>query len=174
MFADTPELAASRGLSETELPGAGLGIDLGAHLYLFTWKAVTVGVGGQATLGRSTFSPPEANGVAVGRAVTQTFKSIAPQLSLNFGNGDGWSYLSAGLGPAVRSIVPDGQEPTTADTARVRTLNYGGGARWFARPHLAFTFDVRFYAMDPGLPAGGRPGSPRTTFVVLGAGVSVK
>ena len=28
-------------------------------------------------------------------------------------------------------------------------LNYGGGARWFNSPHLAFTFDIRFYAISP-------------------------
>jgi len=32
----------------------------------------------------------------------------------------------------------------------VRTFNYGGGARWFAKPHLAFHVDVRLHAIDPG------------------------
>src|SRR5262245_17649997 len=52
-FSSDPQLAASRQLDQRELPGVGLGIDGGAHVYLFTWKAVTVGIGGQVTLARS-------------------------------------------------------------------------------------------------------------------------
>ena len=100
--------------------------------------------------------------------------SAAPQLSLNFGTGDGWSYLSAGRGTSTWSLVPDQQDETFADQERLRTFNYGGGARWFARRHLAFTFDVRFWEMAPGTPQQGRPGSPRTTLLVLSGGISVK
>ena len=42
------------------------------------------------------------------------------------------------------------------------------------RPHLAFSFDVRYYAINPGTPQGDLPGSPRKTVLILGAGVSVK
>ena len=35
-------------------------------------------------------------------------------------------------------------------SARLKTINYGGGARWFAKAHVAFSFDVRFYAINPG------------------------
>jgi hypothetical protein len=102
------------------------------------------------------------------RPATETFKTFAPQLSLNFGTGHGWSYLSGGIGASIWSIVPDGQEPRPVDTDRIRTVNYGGGARWFAKPHLAFSFDVRFYQIDPYVD------SPRTTLLVIGAGISVK
>ena len=100
--------------------------------------------------------------------------AIAPQLSFNFGSSTGWSYLSAGIGGARWSIVPDGALPTLADEERLKTINYGGGARWFARKHLAFTFDVRFYAINPGTPQFGLPGSPRTRLLVVGAGASVR
>ena len=36
-----------------------------------------------------------------------------------------------------------------ADQQRVETINYGGGARWFIKPRLAFSIDVRFYAVSP-------------------------
>ena len=43
------------------------------------------------------------------------------------------------------------------------------------KPHLAFSFDVRVYAISPGSPSPlGFPGSPRATLMVIGAGVSLK
>jgi hypothetical protein len=59
------------------------------------------------------------------------------------------------------------------DDERIKTINYGGGARWFIKPHVAFSFDVRFYAINPSS-SGAFAASPRTTLVVIGAGVSVK
>jgi hypothetical protein len=45
---------------------------------------------------------------------------------------------------------------------------------------VAFSFDVRFYAINPG-PAAIKPGTatifpgtPRTTLLIIGAGISVK
>jgi hypothetical protein len=70
--------------------------------------------------------------------------------------------------------VPDGAQPLNADRERHETINYGGGARWFVKPHLAFSVDVRFYAVYPGTAEDGRPGSPRTTLLMIGAGISVK
>jgi hypothetical protein len=171
---DDAQLAQSRGVGLAELPGRGLGVDAGAHVYLFKWKTITVGVGGQMTLGRSQSSAELQDGVEIGRAVTATFVSVAPQLSFNFGTGDGWSYISGGIGKARWSTVPAGQTPIPGDQARVTTINYGGGARWFAKPRLAFTFDVRFHAIYPGAPYGALPGSPRTTMLIIGAGVSLK
>lgn len=168
-------LAESRGLSLTELPGLGVGVDAGVHVYLLKWRAVTFGVGGELTFGRAHSTPPDVAGqTRVLRPVTERFTSVAPQLSFNFGTGRGWSYLSGGIGLSVWSIHPDGKEPGEADLARLKTINYGGGARWFAKPHLAFSFDVRLYAINPGTPQLGFPGSPRTTLMIIGAGVSVK
>jgi hypothetical protein len=170
-FPRDQELAASRGLATSELPGPGIGVDAGAHFYLLTWKAVTFGLGAQLTLGRSHAGGDEATLL---RAVTERFISFTPQLSLNFGTGNGWSYLSGGIGSARMSIVPDGEAEAPADLTAVRTVNYGGGARWFIRPRLAFTLDVRFHQLDPGPPVSDLPGTPRLTFMVFGAGVSFK
>jgi|SRR5579884_2714173 len=172
-------LADSRGMQLGELPGVGLGGQVGLHVYLFSWKAVTVGIGGEAAAGRATSAAAPGATPAL-RASTETFRTIAPQLSLNFGTGHGWSYLSGGIGVSNWSIVPAGSDPLPQDLERIRTVNYGGGARWFAKPHLAFSFDVRFYQLDPGSPytdpttGMSYPGSPRTTLLVIGAGVSVK
>jgi hypothetical protein len=172
LFPDAVELAVSRNLVQTELPGRGFGGDLGLHLYPIKWRAITVGFGGQATVGRAARTPPpEAVGA---RAVSERFTSIGSQLSLNFGNGFGWSYLSGGIGISTWAVVPDGYDPLPADNERLKTINYGGGARWFMKRHLAFSFDVRFHAINPTTPAAGLPGGPRTTLMIAGAGISLK
>ena len=170
-FPNDQQLADSRGLTLEELPARGIGLDFGAHLYFFRWNIVTFGVGGQLTLARASSSPQPALEL---RGATERLVTGGPQISFNFGTGDGWSYISGGIGASQWSLIPDGQEAGPGDVEKLYTINYGGGARWFARPHLAFTFDVRFHAIDPGTPAGGFPGSPRTTLLVLSAGFSVK
>jgi hypothetical protein len=174
LFPSSDELLAdSRGLrSLAELPGPGLGLQVGLHVYPLRWRAITFGIGGEITANRSRQTPPE--GAENLRPSEEKFLSAGPQLSFNFGSGTGWSYLSGGIGLSQWSLVPEGQEPLDSDSDRLKTINYGGGARWFAKPHLAFSFDVRFYAVNPGTPSFGFPGSPRTTLLVIGAGVSMK
>jgi hypothetical protein len=169
---EDPLLAASRGLRVAELPGRGLGLQGGLHLYPFRWHAVTFGVGGEVATTRARQTP--ATGIENVRPTEERFRSIAPQLSFNFGNGHGWSYLSGGLGRSQWGLKVQGEADALADTEPLKTINYGGGARWFIKPHLAFSFDVRFYAINPGLAEGSRPGTPRTTLLIIGAGVSVK
>ena len=177
---DDQLLAQSRGMALAELPGSGLGLQVGVHLYLLRWRAVTFGVGGELAASRARQTPAAlpAEAIAAGiqpvRPAEERFTSIAPQLSFNFGTGHGWSYISGGLGQSVWSIVPEGQEDYPPDTDRLKTINYGGGARWFAKSHVAFSFDVRFYAINPGSAAYRFTQSPRTTLLVIGAGVSVK
>src|SRR5262249_19593471 len=57
-FPQAGPLAASRELALAELPGHGLGLQLSAHLYLFRWRAVTVGIGGEVAGGRAHNTPP--------------------------------------------------------------------------------------------------------------------
>ncbi len=173
-FPSTSELAASRGLDLAELPGAGLGIDAGIHLSVLKWKAVTFGLGGLLTLGRSHSSAFNEENQPVRRAVTERFTSLTPQLSLNFGTGDGWSYVSGGIGRSTWTVMPEGGLPQLGDEERLRTINYGGGARWFIKRHVAFTFDVRFHDRDPGTPHDGLPGTPRARLIIIGAGMSLK
>lgn len=170
-FPDDLQLADSRGMQLSQLPGAGLGVQVGAHIYVFRFKAITFGLGGEYASSRARQTPI---GTTELPSVTEKFETISPQLSFNFGTGHGWSYISGGIGQSTWSLVPDGQTPFPSDTDTMRTINYGGGARWFAKSHLAFSFDVRFYQIDPGTPYFGNPGSPRTTLMIVGAGVSVK
>ena len=109
------------------------------------------------------------------RPAKEAIPSLAPQLSFNFGTGHGWSYLSGGIGQSTgRSSRKDGADYPPDRREPLKTINYGGGARWFIKPHLAFSFDVRFYAINPGTAVSTFPGSPRTTLLVIGAGVSIK
>ena len=172
-FPDSPVLAASRGLNQAELPGVGLGGAASAHVYLFKVRAVTFGVGGRVTTSGARRSPNAAPPSML-RPVTERFTYLAPQISLNWGTGAGWSYLSGGISTSTWSVVADGSNPLPPDKVRLMTLDYGGGARWFARPHVAFSFDVRFYRISPSTPAFGLPGGPRTTLLVVGAGISLK
>ena len=173
---DDQALADSRNMNLAELPGAGLGAQVGLHLYPLHTRVVTVGLGGELMVGRARQTPAAeltpANGVVL-RPAEETITSFAPELSLNFGNGSGWSYLSAGLGQSIWSICTDdlGDYPPNHD--KLKTFNYGGGARWFIKPHLAFSFDARFYVISPGF-AYIFTGTPRTTLFIIAAGVSLK
>lgn len=180
-FPANAKLAESRDVMLAELPGRGLGVQIGATVYPFRWRAVTFGVGGELAASRAR--TPAVRGqtatattpaIASLRATEEKFSSLSPQLSFNFGTGHGWSYVSGGLARATWSLVPADRAAFPSDAAKLKTINYGGGARWFMKPRLAFSFDVRFYAINPGAPYRGFPGSPRTRLMVIGAGVSVK
>ncbi|HUK34214.1 MAG TPA: hypothetical protein VLV86_09905 [Vicinamibacterales bacterium] len=150
-----------------ELPGAGFGGRVGVHVYLFKWSAVTFGVGGEVLAGHSSSTPPEGSSGLV--AVSERLSSADGQVSLNFGTGHGWSYLSGGVGRTQWSIVPAGQSPMAPDIESLPTTNYGGGAHWSIKRHLGFSLDVRVYEIQPG-----STGSPRTRLLVIGAGVFLK
>jgi hypothetical protein len=171
---DSQPLADSRGMALGELPGSGLGGQFALHLYPLHSRLVTVGIGGELAIGRASNTPPTAPaGSAQLRPAEERVTSLSPQLSLNFGNGSGWSYLSAGLGQTVWYLEPEGLGEYPPNSDKLKTFNYGGGARWFIKPHVAFSFDVRFYVISPGFDYI-YPGTPRTTLLVIGAGISLK
>ena len=173
---DDPALAASRGMQLGELPGSGFGAHAALTMYPLRWKAITFGVGGEVTVSRARKTPPadQSNAAIVLRSSEERFVAASPQLSFNFGTGNGWSYLSGGVGYANWSVVPQGQAGFPPDEERLKTINYGGGARWFMKSHLAFSFDFRIYAISPSSPVFGFPSGPRTNLKVISAGVSLK
>jgi hypothetical protein len=168
---DNAQLAASRGLTVGELPGAGFGARAAVNVYLFRWKGVTVGIGGEVFAARSSSTPAEGTSFAV---VNERLSSADGQVSVNFGSAHGWSYLSGGIGQSQWSIVPAGQSSTSADVETLPTANYGGGAHWSIKRHLGFSLDVRVYEIKPGSPTSIGPGSPRTRLLVIGAGFFLK
>ena len=118
---------------------------------------VALGIGGEWLLSRGskTLDPVEEGG-ASGPTVTTRFSVLSPQVSLNFGGRDGWSYVSGGIGWAKFTTELEDAPVAEAPGALV-PINYGGGARWFAKEHLAFTFDLRFYRIDAQEASTGRP-----------------
>jgi hypothetical protein len=57
---------------------------------------------------------------------------------------------------------------------KAMTLNYGGGARWFAWRHIAFAVDVRFYQTRPEDRTVFYPGRARSSLRIMSAGISIR
>lgn len=169
-------LAQPYGLTADTLPGWAIGVDLGGHVYPFRWKSVTFGVGVSAVIGaraHASATTQQNDGTVVANDVNARFSAISPQASFNFGSAAGWSYLSGGIGTARLEIRASN---TPADTVwpRRKTINYGGGGRWFIRDRMAVTFDVRFYAMNPVAETPTVKPSPRLRMLVISVGVSLR
>jgi hypothetical protein len=164
-FPQDASIAASLGTIEESLPGRGLGGRIAATFYPFRLGPVTIGLGGALGFARGSEETP-----ITAERFTTTFLSAAPQLSLNFGRRPGWSYLSAGIGTSRLTIAREGagSGPTAP------TVDYGGGARWFVREHIAFSFDFRFYNIAATDAEPGIAERFRTTMIVISAGISIK
>src|SRR6202008_3375463 len=110
--------------------------------------------------------------------VTPVFRTqamhVMPQASINFGHKLGWSYMSAGIdrthisaSEAATATLPQVVLPDTWNSA----LNFGGGARWFMKPRLGFSFDVRFVKLGSRAASGDVPAGKRTQMVTFSAGI---
>jgi hypothetical protein len=166
----------------TLLPGRGLGLEVGGHVYLARLPFGALGVGSTFLIARGTASPPEAAaatpGVTAIPAVRTALASIIPQLSLNFGHRLGWSYISGGLGrtrvtseviePIAGTIIPPAESPWAS------TINYGGGARWFINDHLAFTVDLRWFKVSAVDATSTQRALPKQSLLTASAGISLK
>ena len=169
-------VAAALHVPAEEMPGRGPAVILAAELIFPRKSVVSLGVGGELLLmrARNTIEPDEktAPAVAAGPTLTNRWSHMSPQVSLNFGSGDGWSYLTGGWGWSKLTMERDDdpQEPGV----RIRTLNYGGGAKWFAKKHLAFTADLRFYSIGVQEPLPGRLGTSSVRVVVFSGGIAFR
>jgi hypothetical protein len=183
--------------SGTLVPTGGPAIEAGAHVYLISLGPARIGIGASVLRARGRTSPQAASSSSESSATTSgarpgvetSFTALAPQLSFNFGSAAGWSYLSAGIGPArarasassfeTASSLQDGDDrvlfvttvPEQSFEPSLRDINLGGGARWFTNRHFAISFDVRLHIVS------GRSGETpplRTTLAVATAGISLK
>jgi hypothetical protein len=174
-FKELPATAAALGVQPTDLPSRGLGLVVGAHLYPIRTRGFALGLGGELLLrarGSNTIAPEVEEGPD-GPTVVTRMTALSPQVSLNFGKRNGWSYLSGGVGWA--SFTTELEEAPVGDAeSRPVTINYGGGARWFAKKHLAFSLDLRFYAIRAQEATLTRPPFPSMTVMVFSAGISAR
>jgi hypothetical protein len=168
-------VADALNVEPVNLPTRGFGLVFGAHVYPIRAGKITFGLGGELITSRRSRTPGQTQTTATtaAPAVETRFSSFAPQFSFNFGSRQGWSYISGGLGWSSFTIERT-DKPLPDAASRPRTINYGGGARWFAKKHLAFAVDLRFYALSPQEAVPGRPAFPRMTIATFSAGVSVK
>ena len=146
-YGQQEDVAFSVGLPPEWLPETGLGIELGAHVYPFSLGKARVGLGGSLHWSKGKDTPTDAAGEPISDPIEVKFVTIAPQFSLNFGKHDGWSYISAGIGVTTRRYQLAGTPLFDDGSTRIPTINFGGGARWFMKKHLAFSFDLRFYRL---------------------------
>lgn len=173
-FKENATISEGIGVSTANLPTRGLGLVVGAHWYPFRLGVVTFGVGGEMLISRASRTlAAETEGAADGPTVKTRFSAVSPQVSLNFGKQNGWSYLSGGIGRSTYTTEREDAPLPDAESG-TKTINYGGGARWFAKKHFALSLDLRFYAVNPQEAEGGRPAVPRMTVLVLSAGASFK
>ena len=169
------DVASALGVPARELPSRALGFVIGAHVYPLRRKSFALGVGAEVLRvgGSNTIEAISDDPEALdGPTIKARWSHFSPQVSFNFGARDGWSYLTVGLGRTA--FTTELEESPQTDGDAVRTLNYGGGARWFMKKHLAFTFDVRFYSINAQEAIDGRIAMPKMRLRVLSAGISLR
>jgi len=173
-------LADPLGLRTDQLPGRGWGLDIGAHVYPLRSRRFALGLGAEIVRASGSQAPDPEDDAAAGDPTIETrFSALVPQLSLNFGSSRGWSYIGGGLA-FMRRATGDA-EADIADWPRLTGIHYGGGARWFVSPHVAFMFDLRFYRIPEqaaeDATTGGTaavPFQPKTRLFLMSAGLSFK
>jgi len=169
---------------DTVLPGRNWGLSTGATIYPFRLGLITFGAGASVIIGKGS---GESLTITSGSGATATTRitpvvhtgitSLVPQLSFNFGRKQGWSYISAGLGVSKVTSRADAVGSTPAievPDAWNSALNFGGGARWFMKPHLGAGFDVRFVKLASRAATATLPAAKRTQMWNISAGISIQ
>jgi len=173
-FKQNPAVSGGLGVATENMPTRGFGFAVGAHWYPLRLGMMTLGLGGELSrTGRDKTMNTGTEDKPVNVTVNTTFNAVSPQISFNFGARDGWSYISGGIGWS-NLTTQRADEPLPPPESGIKTINYGGGARWFFKKHLAVGFDIRFYAVNPQLETATRPGYPRMTIMSWVGGVSLR
>lgn len=173
-FKQEPAVSSELGVATDNLPTRGFGFALGAHFYPLRLGFMTLGLGGEISKsGRDRTKNTGTEAAPVNVTVNTSFSAVSPQVSFNFGARDGWSYISGGLGWS-KLTTERVDRPLPPPESGTKTINYGGGARWFFKKHLAVNFDIRFHAVNPQLATATRPAYPRMTIMSWVGGISVR
>ena len=170
--------------ADTDLPGRNWGLSTGATVYPFRLGFITFGAGASVIVGKGSGQSLTITSGSGANATTRTtpvvhtgITSLVPQLSINFGRKLGWSYLSAGLGVSKVTSRADAVGSTPAievPEAWNSAINFGGGARWFMKPHLGAGFDVRFVKLGSRAATATLPSAKRTQLWNISAGISIQ
>jgi hypothetical protein len=173
-------LADPLGFRTDQLPGRGWGLLVGAHVYPLRRKRFALGLGADLVRTSGSQAPdPESDTAATDPTVETRFNALVPQVSLNFGTSRGWSYIGGGYAFMKRATGDvDADVPLGP---RLRGIHYGGGARWFMSPHVAFSFDLRFYRIPEQAAVDATsadvtavPFQPKSRLFLASAGISFK
>ena len=170
-----PDVAA-----DSDFPGRNWGVSVGATAYPFKAGIFTFGVGASLITGKGkgeSLTIGSGTTARVTPVVHTAITSLAPQISINFGRKLGWSYISAGLGRSRVTSFSDAVGSTAGTAAPEgwsQALNFGGGARWFMKPHLGAGFDVRFVKLSSRAATATAAGGKRTQLWNISAGISIQ
>ena len=168
-----PITAKQLNVDQLQLPSRGLGGIAGISVYPIRVRRFAFGLGGEGMLARGKAQEENDEGQPVGLAVRQVLKGLSGNVSLNFGDNNGWSYVTGGMGPMTfKSYL--GETSPLDPAPNKMTINMGGGARWFVNDHVALTFDVRFYLLRPEETTGSFPGRQRYRLLALSGGIGIK
>jgi hypothetical protein len=144
-----PPLAA-----DTPVPSRGNGFDVGGHVYFGRLGGARLGFGANLVNVRGNAVPSQTTSSTTG-STTPTgpsrmrvdLRMIAPQVSLNFGTADGWSYLSGGVGLTRVSARALDLVDAAREGSTLMAINAGAGARWFVTRRIAVGFDARLHRL---------------------------
>jgi hypothetical protein len=169
---------------DTKLPGRNWGLAGGGSVYPLRLGLITFGFGASIIHGSGSgesFSIVSGSGDSATTRITPVvhtaITSIAPQISMNFGHKLGWSYISAGVGKSKVTSSADAVDTSpemVVPAAWNSALNFGGGAKWFMKPHLGASFDVRFIKLSSRSPTDTLPSAMRTQMWNISAGISLQ
>jgi hypothetical protein len=172
-----PSVATELGVTPANLPSRSLGLVGGVHGYPLRGRKVSLGLGGNIVIARGSTTldlvDPETEVTTKSPTVRRHFTAFSPEISLNFGHRTGWSYVSGGMFGRAKLYLERADAPAVSPPYR-RTLNYGGGARWFATDHIALSVDFRWYSVAEQPASAGSIAQPRTTLLVLSGGIAIK
>jgi hypothetical protein len=156
----------------TVVPSRGFGLDFAAHVYPVQWGPARIGLGAALGFARGTATAADTTTPDV---VTRS-RTLAPQVSFNFGHRLGWSYLSVGYGAAkiASEAAAFGLTPAAeSDPGWSGAINFGGGARWFITEHVGVGFDARWHRLSAREASLTSVAAPRATLFHLGVGVTL-
>ena len=172
-----PDIAKGLGVENANLPVRSVGLAGGAHVYALRGRKMALGIGGNMVFARGsrTLDIVGEDGVTTTKSPTvrRRFTAFSPEISLNFGHRNGWSYISGGMFGRAKLYADRLDNPAASAPTR-KTLNYGGGARWFAADHVALSVDFRWYSVAEQPTTAGVVFQPATTLLVLSAGIAIK